>query len=800
MRQPHFALAPLTLAASLVAFLSGPAHAQSLAATPVAITIAAQPLGSALNELARQAGLQLFFPSALVAGKTASGVSGTLPPNQAVDRLLAGSGLIATQEGNAIVIKAAPPPAEAATLAPVTVTATAERSGTTEGTGSYAARGPSSLATGLPLTLRETPQSVTVMTRQRMDDFQLNTVSDVLDQTPGVHVSRRGNFTEFRARGSLVNLKIDGARQMTDGWGVTSYSMNSLDDMAAIDRIEVLKGSSGLTSGDGYPGATVNLVRKRPTHEFQASVGPSAGSWDSYRTDADVSGPLNESGTLRGRIVAAASDAGSFRDYEKSSNRLLFGTLDLDITPDTLLNVGASYSERELRGSSGTAPIQAYSATGAATALMPRSFNIATPWAGYEQDTAELFASLEHRFAGGWTATARASQQESKTPLFLSGAITRDSLTTALDASAAKNFTNRNQSASIDLKGPVQLFGRTHDLMFGADLAKFDADSDNSMGGATATLASLGSTYAAGGAAIPLFFNPDQLTYGHNQFSSKRTSVYAAGRFNIADPVKLITGLRVTDYKKLDVTPYWWNYNMNEHGVVTPYAGLVVDVSKNVSLYGSYASIFQPQSAQTEDGRTLDPEEGKTYEVGAKGDFFDKRLNASLAYFWMKTDNTAESTGGRTPTNGTAYRAVSGATRRGYELEVSGELSRGWQVQGSYAMNSSSLNSSSRFPKQQFKVGTTYRFSEGALQNLTMGAATRWQSTTSVGSGRLKQAAYWLVDLTARYQVNKQLSIGANINNLFDKHYFSDVWSSSNVLLYTWGRPRSVNVSMRYVF
>lgn len=83
------------------------------------------------------------------------------------------------------------------------------------------------------------------MTRQRLDDFQLNTLADALEQTPGIQVSRRGNLTEFRARGSLVNLKVDGARQMSDGWGVTTYSLYSQDDMAELDRIEVLKGSSG---------------------------------------------------------------------------------------------------------------------------------------------------------------------------------------------------------------------------------------------------------------------------------------------------------------------------------------------------------------------------------------------------------------------------------------------------------------------------------------------------------------------------------------------------------------------------
>lgn len=802
-RRDAVVLACAIALAGLAAGASAPARAQAGAASTALaaqrqLDLPAQPLGAALNALAREWGVAILVDAALAAGRTAPAQHGPATLAGALARALDGSGLAAVPNGSAITVQRG---AQAgASLPAVTVVADAERDSRTEGTGRYAAAGPSS-ASGLSLTLRETPQSVTVMTRQRLDDFQLNTLADALEQTPGIQVSRRGNLTEFRARGSLVNLKVDGARQMSDGWGVTTYSLYAQDDMAELDRIEVLKGSSGLTTGDGYPGATVNMIRKRPTREFQASVSAGAGSWNSYRTEADLGGPLNDSGTLRGRLVAAATDAGSFRDNEKSSSRLLFATAELDITPDTLLTAGLGWRQRELRGSAGTAPIQAYNAAGRATPLMPRSFNIAAPWAGYEMDTLELFASVAHRLGNGWTSTVRASHQQSRSPLLLAGALLRSDAATAIDASAVKDFDNRNDSLGVDLTGPLQLFGRSHDLMFGADIARFDAGSENTRSGIpTRTLASLGSTYAAGGAAIPLFFNPDAVTYAHNAFSSQRKSVYAAGRFNLADPVKLITGLRVTDYRKLDVTPYWWNYDLREHGVVTPYAGLVVDVSPNVSVYGSYASIFQPQSAQTEQGRTLDPEEGKTYEVGAKGEFFDKRLNASIAAFWMKTDNTAEATGGRTPSNGTAYRAVSGAERRGYELEMAGELARGWQLQGSYVMNDSSLDSASRFPKYQFKLGTTYLVQSGPLQGLTVGAATRWQSGTSVGNGLLKQDAYWLVDLMARYQVNKRLSVSANINNLFDRKYFADVWSSSNVLLYTWGAPRGVSVGMRYTF
>jgi outer membrane receptor for ferric coprogen and ferric-rhodotorulic acid len=158
---------------------------------------------------------------------------------------------------------------------------------------------------------------------------------------------------------------------------------------------------------------------------------------------------------------------------------------------------------------------------------------------------------------------------------------------------------------------------------------------------------------------------------------------------------------------------------------------------------------------------------------------------------------------GLMPNGDTAYRAVQGARRRGFELELSGELARGWQAQGSYVTINSNLDNASTSPRHQFKLGTTYRFTQGALSGLTVGGAARWQSATSTsrGTATLGQDAYWVMDLMARYQINRHLSIAAHVNNLFDKHYFSGVTNfNAQGLYYTWGAPRSVNVSMRYDF
>ncbi len=759
--------------------------------------IPAGPLDQALNRFAAEAGILLTIDASLTAGKQSPGLKGSASPAQGLQQLLQGTGLEAVQGDKGWQLRRIPTPVSGeTTLAPVTVSAQAERNGITEGSGSYTATGPSGTATGLALRLRETPQSITVMTRQRMDDFKLETLTDVLEQTPGVTVSRQNDMNSFNVRGASVNLQTDGARRISTGWGWNTHIVHTLDDLADIDRVEVLKGSSGLVNGDGAYGATVNLIRKRPTRDFQASTTVGAASWDTYRLDADVSGPLNADASLRGRLVAAHKESKTFNGKDSDASTL-YGTVEYDLSPATTVGAGLTWRQREVRGAGGTTPIQAFDGNGNAVPRMARDYNIGAPWAGYQQDSLNAFARLEHRFANGWTGKLQVTHDGIETPEMRIG-----SLRYALPAVTAqyglyKDIESRDQSIILDLQGPFSLFGREHKLLLGAGAAR----SRTTLLRGDAGQQVVPIDYSQGGNAIPKVADP--LTYSDDYFSSKRRYVYAASQLSLADPVKLILGARVSDYEQKDVTDIsWYNYRMKEKGVVTPYAGLVVDVAREVSVYASYASIYNAQSAKDASERTLPPEEGLTYEIGAKGEFFDKRLNASISHFWMRTDNVAEEIG-LNAQGDSIYKAVSGVIRRGYELELSGELARGWQAQGSYVQNSSDLDSASATPKHQFKLGTTYRLRSDGWQGLTVGAAARWQSQTSVerGSARLSQDAYWLLDLMARYQINNKLSLSANLNNVLDKKYFAGLTNfNSQGLFYTWGAPRSLSASLRYEF
>ena len=320
MPQPRFQLAPLALATvlalPLLALSALPAHAQASAAMP--ISVPAQPLGTALNELARQARLQLMVHPDLVAGKQAPAVAGNLTPRQALDRVLQGSGLVAELQGAEVIVKKAPTadPRDVATLSTVTVTAQSDASGVTEGTGAYTTHKVRT-ATKMDLSIRETPQSVSVVTQQQMRDANMQSLDDVTDALPGVTYSKLGTERSyFYSRGfQITDLQIDGmSTSMAESFSADAMSLNN---MAIYDRVEVVRGANGLLQGSGNPSAVINLVRKRPTREFQMSAELGAGSWADYRAQLDVSGPLNAAGSVRGRAVVFDNQANSFKQGAK---------------------------------------------------------------------------------------------------------------------------------------------------------------------------------------------------------------------------------------------------------------------------------------------------------------------------------------------------------------------------------------------------------------------------------------------------------------------------------------------------
>lgn len=666
----------------------------------------------------------------------------------------------------------------------------------TENSGVYT---PGSIATATRLVLKpkETPQTISVITRQEMDDFNLNSIDDVMRHTPGVSVvTYDSERTEYYSRGfAIQNFQYDGIPMHRD----SAYSAgNTLSDMGIYDRIEVLKGATGLLTGVGDPGATINLIRKKPTKDFQGNVSLGLGSWNNYRGQIDLSGPLNETGSIRARGVAAYQDKESQLDRYERKTPVFYGILEADLSDNTLLTVGADYQDNKPKGSTwGGIPI--YNSAGQFN-KMPRGFNNGANWSNWEQYTRTIFSTLEHKFDNDWVAKIQLNHQINGYDAQLgaaAGGHPNPSTGTGVSMWAG-NYKGETKSDAADIyaTGPFQLFGREHELVVGASISE-STWKNNGYGTPTDYKTSVDQYYQWNGNVA----EPDWQKGNHwsNNETTKQNGFYLTSRLNLHDDLKVILGGRIANYKSEET---------KESGIFIPYVGAVYDLNDQYSVYASYSTIFKPQSAQDPNGKTLDPLEGENYEAGIKGEFFDGRLNASLAYYQLKQDNFAkEIPNVLTPSGGVASEALQGVKTKGAELEVTGEIRPGWNLHAGFNHKISKqdgIKQSTLTPENEFSLYTSYKLNQW-VEGLTIGGGARWQDKTwgDVTNPLYKDPVkhvvsdYWLFDAMANYEVNDQLSVSFNVNNLLDEKYYTIFsWYST----YTWGEGRNYNLGLKYKF
>lgn len=694
-------------------------------------------------------------------------------------------------------------------LPAVTVKAEADRSATSEGTGSYTSIGAASTATRLPLTLRETPQSVSVITRQRMDDQGLTQLTDVITQTPGLVMSTGGNAgsdsSPIYSRGfSVDTYLVDGVRQVDSNYS----SIFQTNDMAMYDRVEVVRGATGLMNGIGTPGGAINLVRKRPTAEFQASAKVDIGSWNSRRIEGDISSALNAAGTLRGRLVAAAQNNDSYIDRLEEKRRLLYGTIEADLGADTLLRAGMSLQQHDATGHA-RGGLPAYYADGTRT-HWSRSDSAAATWGYSERHYTSTFASLEHQLSGDWKVVgtlSRAYNHYDEVLAYASGGNPVRETGAGVNLWAGR-WTAKPRQDVLDVAatGKFALLGRQHDLVFGAQMSRTTYDTPNYTNWYhTGWSSAIDNIYDWDGTTPAAPANPP---IGRGTSDERLNSAYTTLRFKATDTLAVLVGARVTDWSRHQTSSVFATgrttiTDREENGEITPYLGLVLDLNDTWSTYASYTSIFQPQNRKTVAGDNIDPLLGKNYELGLKAAFLNERLNFAAALFYVKQDNLAIAIPNTfAPDGSAAYEAASGTRTRGFDIELSGEVQPGWQVSASYTRSMAEDRTGTRLntsqPQNTAKLYTSYRIA-GVAQGLTVGGGLRWQSEIyALNQGpqraRWEQGGYAVADLMARVAITRQLSLTARVNNVFDKHYYNTTGNSY------WGAPRQFAVGVQASF
>lgn len=803
-----FGLSPLSKALSMRRLLNTPLLPSAIAlalALPVAgyvqaqeveLNVPAQPLGSALQEFGRQTNLQVLYSPTDVEGKRSHAIKGKLQPGQAMTTLLSGTGISYDLQGSSFTISAA----KTSALELGATQVTANQLGTiTEGSGSYTP-GTIATATRMVLSPRETPQSISVVTRQAMDDFSLKSIDDVMRHTPGITVATYDSErTSYFSRGfAIQNFQYDGIPILQDA----QYSSgHTLTDTVIYDRVEILKGATGLLTGAGGPGGTINMVRKKPTSEFKGYVDLGAGSWDNYRSEIDVSGPLTETGNVRGRAVAAYQDKHTFLDHYQRQTNVYYGILEFDLAPDTLLTIGGDYQDSDPQGSSWSGSASLFDSAGNRIST-PRSFNNGAKYSKWKQYTRTAFATLEHTFDNGWVGKAQYNHQINgyKAPL---SALQSPNAVTGKAPLLTRTYNGETTSDTGDLyaTGPFSLFGREHELVVGTSVSRshwLGSDYTN------ATNYDNSHDYFNWDGDAP---KPDRgPRTKKNDELTRQSASYITGRFSLADDLHLILGTRVNNYEVSGTS------QVKDTGKVVPYAGITYDLNDNFSAYASFTEIYLPQDDYRDrNDKPLEPDEGKNYEIGLKGEFFDGRLNSSLAYFEVHEKNRAVDDTDYIPNSHPGLDYASRGTEaktKGYEAEISGELAPGWQLQAGYThkimRDKQGEKLSTWEPEDQVNIYTSYKLT-GPLDKLTLGTGVRWQGTgwkllNNYAKGteeNFSQDPLWIVDAMARYQVTENVSATLNVNNIFDKKYYTNIGFYNSAY---YGDPRNVMLSTRWNF
>ncbi|MFD0987954.1 TonB-dependent siderophore receptor [Methyloligella solikamskensis] len=646
-----------------------------------------------------------------------------------------------------------------------------------------------------PQPVKDIPQSLSIVTQERMEDQNLTTLDDAMRNTTGMVV-----LNNDQGRSSIFSRGYEFQDAYVDGLPAPLASVyGTVPDLAPYDRIEVLKGPAGMFSGSGEPAGILNLVRKRPFDVPAMSASALVGSWDYYRGEVDVSTPIGTSGKVRARAVGAYTDHDTWVDNNGNEAFVGYGIIEADITNRTTLSFSYRRQDRDIQ------PFNGLPAYADGTLLnVDRSTFIGGAWNTFDNATNDYHLDVHHDFAGGGYFQAGARWVD--TDVFFDYAysvtpvdpITGDVNTRQL----ARNFNEETFSADAHVSLPFQAIGLEQNVLLGSDYRKYKSSQLQ---------------FINQPAGIVNVFDPDVSNVvrapinwqDRTDQSMEQTGLYGQLRLKPIEPLMVILGGRVDWYQSSTANAALPSglgntIDLDYEGETTPYAGVIFDLNDNVSAYASYTSIFQPQTELTAADQPLKPRVGDQYEIGLKSSFFDDRLNASIAHFDIRDENRAVAD----PFNPGSSLAVGEVEVQGVETEISGSPMDGLNLYAGYtythtqyiqgAVGQDGATFSTWTPKHIVQLWGEYRFQKGTLQDFHVGAGGRYLSSfftegtmpgPTGGPYRLEQDGYVVVDTSVGYTFKNDLDLTFSVNNLFDEKYYARL--GSPMLFNFYGAPRS---------
>lgn len=682
-----------------------------------------------------------------------------------------------------------------------TIALKADEGAVTEKSGSYTSVS-SNTATKLALSSRDTPQTVKVYTRQYLDDRNIKSFQELMNVVTGVTVSRTDERQSYFARGFQIDYYL------VDGLPSTLSLAEGDPDLSIYDRVEVVKGANGLMTGAGNPALGLNLIRKHAnSKELTGSINTSVGSWNNISSSIDLSAPLNTDGSLRGRTFFKHSDEKSFMDFYSKQRNVFYGALDYDLSDQTSLSLAASYQQLERDGIR-WGGLPAFYSDGTRTNF-DRGLTVSSDWTYWDVDSKAVFASLKHNlFQDVDLNVAYTYRRDDKQSALLYIAGNVDKVTNkSLGALSVYSSDVRNDENNLDLyiSAPFNIANRKQEIVFGGSWNKNEILKNN-----------YGTIQGKNNGTNDLDINVGELDFSNMNTQlltpvrnpktlalneTVQTGVYLAGKFHLLDPLKLVTGARLSNWE-FNASDSKGNREFNNE--LTTYVGLIYDVAADHSVYASYTDIFKPQNRRDEGGNYLDPSVGANYETGIKSEFLNGRLNTALSIFRIEQSNYAEEISGAfvyengVKTAEKAYRAVDGVVSKGIEFEADGEINDHWSVNFGVAKFQAKDAQGNKVNTNNSRT-TSNLFAKYKMDQWSAGAGLSYRSkayTYSPEKWLIEQGDIWLANVMLGYQVDPNIKVQLNVDNLFDKNYYDGIGTNSM----NYAASRNATLSLSYNF
>ncbi|WP_277374911.1 TonB-dependent siderophore receptor [Pseudomonas sp. AA-38] len=642
--------------------------------------------------------------------------------------------------------------------------------------------------------LKEEAQSVQVVTPQTIEDFQPHTLDDALKFVSGIS---QGN-TLGNTRDALVKR---GFGNNSDGSvlrdGVRSNLSRNFG--ATTERVEVLKGPASLLYGALEPGGLINVISKQPQYMQRSEIGGTAFGEGGGSLSLDTTGPVGDSG-LAYRLVAERQSRDYWRNYGVDQHTLVAPSLSW-VGERASLTLAYEYNDYGTPFDRGTVFVDGHPAD------IDYHKRLGEKWEGNEGIGESASARFEYELSDAWKTRLTYAWNNDRYDLAIAQPVSLNGNQLLRTANGGQ-YDYETRYASLDFIGQQTLLGQTHELLLGIDNEVNDNFRGKTYRNPNRTRRNIDIRdphYGDLGEPNVIDANRSNM---RNELTS--TSLYLKDNWHLYQQWILVLGGRYQHYDQYSVQGLSANREPsldNNDQTFIPFAGLVYKLDDALSLYGNYSRSFVPNTTVDDQNKAFDPEEGRSYEVGAKYDF-NPDLSLNLALFDIVKKNVVTSTN----VGGLSISEAAGKVgSRGVELDISGRLAERWQMIATYAYTHTEIlddpqdkgNRLTQAPRQTASLYLTHHLrAPAAFGQWHLGAGTRYVGERAGDNANsYYMSSYTVSDAFLRWDLpthDYETRLQLNVDNLFDKHYYPS--STGSPLQVNVGQPRALRLSASIAF